>query len=134
MQTNTAQSARKPSKAIWSRHDNMSDQINLQENIAELMNLYLKKKTTKMHIKTTHISKLYTEDTGRFPVISRTGNQYIMVAHYCDVNSIIAVPLKSHKDRDRMVAYNTIMQRLKDRNMLANLQILDMMPARNTRQ
>ena len=35
------------------------------------------------------------------------------------------VPFKSCKDKDRMFAYNTIMQRLKDRNMLVHLQILD---------
>ena len=76
-----------------------------------------------MHIKTTHISKLYTDDTGRFLVISRTGNQYIMVAYHCDANAIMAVPFNSCKDKDHMVAYNTIMQRLKDINMLVHLQI-----------
>ena len=55
----------------------------------------------KIHIKTTHISKLYTDDTGRFPVISRKGNQYIMVAYHCDTNAIMAVPFKSQKDKDR---------------------------------
>ena len=35
----------------------------------------------KIHIKTKHIIKLYTDDTCRFPVISRKGNQYIMVAY-----------------------------------------------------
>ena len=79
----------------------------------------------EMHIKTTHISKLYTDDTGQLPVISRTGNQYVMVAYHCSANTIMAVPFKSRKDKDRMVAYNSIMQRLKDRNMLVNLQILD---------
>ena len=78
-----------------------------------------------MHIKTTHISKLYTDETGRFPVISRTVNQYITVAYHCDANSIMAAPFKACKEKERMVAYNTIMQRLKDRNMLVNLQILD---------
>ena len=34
--------------------------------------------SNKRHIKTTHIRKLYTDDTGRFPVISRTGNQYYL--------------------------------------------------------
>ena len=37
----------------------------------------------------------------------------------------MAVPFKSLKENDRMFAYNTIMQRLKDRNILVNLQILD---------
>ena len=35
------------------------------------------------------ISTLYTEDTGRFPVRSRIGNQYLMVAYHCDKNSIL---------------------------------------------
>ena len=48
-----------------------------------------------------------------------------MVAYHCYANVIMTVPLKSHKDKDRMVAYNTIMQRLKDRNMLVHLKILD---------
>ena len=79
----------------------------------------------EIHINTTHISKLYTKYMGRFPVISRKGNQYIMVAYHCGANEIMEVPFKSRKDKDRMVAYNTIMQRLKDRNMPVHLQILD---------
>ena len=68
----------------------------------------------EIHIKTTHIIKLYNNDTGRFPIISITGNQYIMVEYHCDANAIIDVNFKSRKDKDRMVSYNTIMQRLKD--------------------
>ena len=48
-----------------------------------------------------------------------------MVAYHYDANTIMAVPFKSRKDKYRMVAYNTIMQRLKDRNMLVHLKILD---------
>ena len=79
----------------------------------------------EIHINNTHISKLYTDDTGRFTFISIKSTQYIMVAYHCDANAIMAVPFKSCKDKDRIVAYNTIMQRLKDRDMLVHLQILD---------
>ena len=48
-----------------------------------------------------------------------------MVAYHCDANTNMEVPFKSRKDKDRMVAYNTIIQRLKDRNMLVHVQILD---------
>ena len=48
-----------------------------------------------------------------------------MVAYHCDSNAIVVVPFKSCKDKYRMVAYNTIMQSLRDRNMLVNLQILE---------
>ena len=37
----------------------------------------------------------------------------------------MVVPFKSRKEKDHMVAYNTIMQSLKDRNILVHLQILD---------
>ena len=79
----------------------------------------------KIHIKTTPVINLYTDDTGRFPVISRKGNQCIMVEYHFDSNAIMVVPFKLGKYKDHMVAYNTIMQRLKDRNILVNLQILD---------
>ena len=48
-----------------------------------------------------------------------------MVVYHCNANAIISVTFKSCKDKYSMVTYNTIMQRLKDRNMLVNLQILD---------
>ena len=78
-----------------------------------------------IHIKTTHISKLYTDDTGWFPVISRKGNQYIVVAYHCYSNAIMVVPFKTRKDKDHMVAYNTIVQSLKDIDILVNLKVLD---------
>ena len=48
-----------------------------------------------------------------------------MVAYHCDANSIIDVPFNSRKYKNRMVSYNSIMQRLKNRNMMVNPQILD---------
>ena len=83
--------------------------------------------TTPSHeirIRVEHIRKLYTDDTGRFPVCSRSGNQYIIIAYHCDSNAIIATPFKSRADKHRLLAYGSIMQRLKDRNMLLELQKL----------
>ena len=71
------------------------------------------------------MSKLYTDDTGKLAVCSRSGNQYIMVAYHCDSNNISAVPFTSKKDQHRLEAYDEIMQRLSDRGMIVNLQILD---------
>ena len=48
-----------------------------------------------------------------------------MVAYHCDSNAIMVVPFKTHRDNDRMADYNTITQRLKDRDMLVNLKIID---------
>ena len=47
-----------------------------------------------------------------------------MVAYHLS-NVILIEPFASRKDKHRIVAYNIIMQRLKDRNLLVDLQILD---------
>ena len=51
--------------------------------------------SNELHIQVQHISKFYTDDTGKFPVRSLSGNQYIMVAYHCDLNAILAVPFTS---------------------------------------
>ena len=79
----------------------------------------------EIHIRIQHIIKLYTDDTGKFLVLSRSGNQYNMVAYHCDSNNILAVPFTSKKYQHRLRAYDEIMQRLTDRGMIMDLQILD---------
>ena len=68
---------------------------------------------------------MYTVDTSRFPVRSRSENQYISIAYHCDSNSIIVSPFKSLDDKHRLLTYGAITQSLKDRNILVDLQILD---------
>ena len=61
---------------------------------------------------TCHISKLYTADMGRFPIRSRSGNQYIMLAYHCDSNTIHVQPFHLKGNRHRIAAYNKIMSRI----------------------
>ena len=79
----------------------------------------------EMHIKFNHISKLYNNYTGRFPVLSLSGNLFIMISYHSDSNASIAATFKSCADKHRLLTYGAIMQLLKDRNMLLDLQILD---------
>ena len=71
------------------------------------------------------ISKLYTDDTGRFPIHARSGNQYIMIAYHFDANRILAKPFSSRKETHRLLAYENIMQQLTDNRLMVDLQILD---------
>ena len=71
------------------------------------------------------IEKLYTDDTGRFPIRSRSGNQYIMIAYHCDSNTILQAAFKSRKDKHRIAAYNSIMHRLKVCGHAITSQVLD---------
>ena len=68
--------------------------------------------------------KLYTDDTGILPVLSRSGKQYIMVTyHYSNV--ILVAPFKTRNNRHWIAAYNYNMQRLKGIGLATDLQILD---------
>ena len=79
----------------------------------------------ELHIHVENVSRLYTDATGGFPIRLRRGNQYIMVAYHCDTNLILTAPFKLRSNMHCMLAYNSIMQRLKDRIMLVDLQIMD---------
>jgi hypothetical protein len=69
-------------------------------------------------------SKLFTNDTGRFPVRAHSGNQYIMIAFNADGNLILQQAFKSKSDRHRIAACNTIMMHLAERGLSVDLQIL----------
>ena len=79
----------------------------------------------ELHLLELPLGKLFTDDTGPFPVRSRSGNQYIMVAYHYDGNAILVQPFQSKHDTHRIPAYNTIMTRLKARGLTVNKQILD---------
>ena len=53
--------------------------------------------SNELHLQVTQISKLYTDDTGLFPVHACSGNQYIMIAYHRDANVILAEPFSSRK-------------------------------------
>ena len=48
-----------------------------------------------------------------------------MIAYHCDANLILTVPFKSRKYTHRLLAYNKIMQILRDHKLTIELQILD---------
>ena len=101
-----------------------SQRINFELTEATSLTVY----TTpyhEMHIKVEHIIKLYTDDTGQFSVCSQIVNQYMMISYHCCSNVTIDAPFKSRADKHILLAYGAIMQRLKDRNMILYLQIVD---------
>jgi hypothetical protein len=78
-----------------------------------------------LFVKTFSISKLYTDDTGRFPIRAQSGNQYVMIAYHEEGNLILQQPFKSKKDVHRIAAYNAIMTRLAAKGLNVDMQILD---------
>ena len=48
--------------------------------------------SNELYIQVTPISKLYTNDTGCFPVHARSGSQYIMIAYHFGANLVLSEP------------------------------------------
>jgi hypothetical protein len=71
------------------------------------------------------LSRLYTDDTGCFPVRACLGNQYIIIAFHANGNLILQQTFKSKSNRHRIAAYNAIMTCLAARGLLVDLQILN---------
>jgi hypothetical protein len=81
--------------------------------------------SNQVYVVTRPLSKLFTDDTGRFPVRARSGNQYVMIAFHADGNLILQQAFKTKSNRHRIAAYNAIMTRLAARGLSVDLQILD---------
>eukprot|EP00804_Cyclotella_cryptica_P029094 CCRYP_005281-RA/>CCRYP_005281-RA protein AED:0.19 eAED:0.20 QI:0/0/0/0.71/0.16/0/7/0/1210 len=79
----------------------------------------------ELHLWDEPISKLFTDNMGRFPVRSRSGNQYLMLAYHCDTNAILVEPFQSRHNRHRIPAYNKLMGRLTARARTVDHQVLD---------
>ena len=48
-----------------------------------------------------------------------------MIAYHCDSNTIFQAPFVNRKDKHRIRAYNSIMQKMTDRGHHVDIQILD---------
>ena len=82
--------------------------------------------TNIVFFKTVDLSGgIYTDQTGRFPVTSSKGNNYILVAYNCDSNTIHAEPLKTRSGLDLTTAYQKLHRLLTNRGLRPNLHILD---------
>jgi hypothetical protein len=68
--------------------------------------------------------QLYTDLTGKFPVLSRKGNSYVMVCYIYDCNYIKVIPMKSRSASEWVKAYDTIHQDLTVKGFKPKLQTL----------
>jgi hypothetical protein len=71
------------------------------------------------------LSKLFTDDTGHFPIRARSGNQYVIIAFHANGNLILQQAFKSKSDCHCIAAYKTIVTCLAACGLSVDLQILD---------
>jgi uncharacterized protein YkwD len=69
--------------------------------------------------------KIYTDQTGKFPVTSSRGNKYLFVPYKYDSNAIMAGPIKSRMQDELLRAYQKLTNQLRKRGLTPKLQRLD---------
>jgi hypothetical protein len=71
------------------------------------------------------ISKLYTDDTGWFPIWACLGNQYVMIACHTDGNLILQQAFQTKANKHCIPAFNTIMAWIAAFGLSVDLNIRD---------
>jgi hypothetical protein len=82
-------------------------------------------KTQYVYAATIDAGQIYTDQTGRFPVVSSKGNKYITVLYDNDSNAILAKPIKDRTAPELLKAFQFIEQELVAKGLKPKLMKLD---------
>jgi hypothetical protein len=82
-------------------------------------------KTQYVYAATIDAGQIYTDQTGRFPVVSSKGNKYIMVLYDYDSNAILAQPIKNRTAPELLKAFQFMEQELVAKGLKPKLMKLD---------
>jgi hypothetical protein len=82
-------------------------------------------KTQFVYAATIDAGQIYSDQTGRFPVVSRKGNKYIMILYDYDSNAILAQPIKYRTAPELLQAFQVMEQELVARGLKPKLMKLD---------
>jgi hypothetical protein len=82
-------------------------------------------KTQFVYAATIDTDQIYTDQTGRFPVVSSKGNTYIMILYDYDSNAILAQPIKDRTSPELLKAFQVMEQELVARGLKPKLMKLD---------
>ena len=71
------------------------------------------------------LKKSYSDQTGKFPVQSSRGYQYVMILYDHDSNAILSHPLKTRQASEITTAWTTLYERLQSNGYAPSLHIID---------
>jgi hypothetical protein len=81
-------------------------------------------KTQFVYSATIDAGQIYTDQTGRCPVVSSKGNTYIMILYEYDSNAILAKPIKDLTSPQLLKAFQFMEQELVDKGLKPKLMKL----------
>jgi hypothetical protein len=96
-----------------------------EEKIDPKLDPYHGLKTQYVYAATIDAGQIYTDHTGRFPVVSSKGNKYIMVLYDNDSNAILAKPIKDRTAPELLKAFQFMEQELVSKGLKPKLMKLD---------
>jgi hypothetical protein len=82
-------------------------------------------KTHYVYAATIDAGQIYTDQTGRFPVLSSKGNKYIMILYDYESNAIMAQPIKDRTAPELLRAFQVMEQKLVARGLKPKLMKLE---------
>jgi hypothetical protein len=82
-------------------------------------------KTKYVYAAPIDAAEIYTDQTGRFPVVSRKGNKYITIVYDYDSNAILAQNIKYRTATELLTAFQAMEQKLVARGLKPKLLKLD---------
>jgi hypothetical protein len=82
-------------------------------------------KTQFVYAATIDVGQIYTNQTGRFPVVSSKGNEYIIILYDYDSTAIFAQPIKDRTAPGVLRAFQVMEQALVARGLKPKLMKLD---------
>ena len=71
------------------------------------------------------VTKAYSDLTGKFPIQSSRGNNYVMVAYHPDSNAILVTALKNRNAQSIVEAWQSLYNRFRKGGATITLWILD---------
>jgi hypothetical protein len=107
------------------RQNNRTRKIKDTEEIVTEPNMDHGIKTQFVYAATIDAGQIYTDQTGRFQVVSSKGNKYIMILYDYDSNAILAQPIKDRTAPELLKAFKVMEQELMDRGLEPKLMTLD---------
>jgi hypothetical protein len=78
-------------------------------------------KTQYVYAATIDAGTIYTDQTGRFPVVSSKGNKYIMILYDYDINAILSQPIKDRTAPELLRAFQVMEQEFVARGLKQSL-------------
>jgi hypothetical protein len=85
----------------------------------------LRDTTNCIYAATIDAGKIYTDQTGIFPVISSKGNKYIMDSYEYGSNAILAEPIKNRTAQELLRAIQVMEKKLTARGLQPKVVMLD---------